>query len=463
MTKTMLRGATALMAGALAVAGCKDLNVEDFNNGDLDELQRNPSQSAVITLTHGLFFGTREDQGDRNEYVALLGILGREAYNFDAADPRFVTEMLIGPLDGGSPAFGGNLFAGPYANIRNAHIVLNALELVQGFSDGEKEGLRGIAKTIQALDFLIVINTRDDNGAPIDVDRDPTGDPAPIATKAEVFAHIAQLLDEGEGHLTSADVAFPEALAFTSGFAGFDTPAAFLTFNRALRARVAVYAADYATALAALAASFLDDAGSLDLGAYHAFSTRSGDQPNNLFDPSASDILAHPSIEADAQLKANTDPDDRFTRKIVALADPVTVQDITTQVAFQIYNSLSAPIPIIRNEELILLRAEANLGLNQDAAALTDINLIRTTSGGLDPIGGGAWAALTDAEQLDELLYNKRYSLLFEGGHRWIDMRRYGRLDQLPLDLPSHTIHPRFPFPVFECDARAGNLPASGC
>jgi hypothetical protein len=182
-----------------------------------------------------------------------------------------------------------------------------------------------------------------------------------------------------------------------------------------------------------------------------------------LYDPSASDLLAHPSIVTDAQTKANSDPDDRVTRKIRTLTDPVTVQGITTQVAFQIYNSLSAPVPIIRNEELILLRAEANLGQNQDATALTDINLIRTTSGGLDPIDPGVWAGMSDDEQLNELLYNKRYSLLFEGGHRWIDLRRYGRLDQLPVDLATHVIHPRFPFPVFECDARAGNLPPAGC
>jgi hypothetical protein len=459
----MLRGATALLAGALAVGGCKDLNVGDFNNGDLNDLQQNPTPSGVITATQGLFFGTRQDVGNRNDFVVLLGILGREAYNFDAADPRFVTEMLAGPLDGGSPAFGGNLFANPYANIRNANIVLNALELVDGLSEGEKEGIRGIAKTIQALDFLIVIDTRDDHGAPIDVDRDPTGDPAPIATKAEVFAHIATLLDQAEGHLGAADVAFPVALAFPSGFEGFNDPAGFLTFNRALRARVAVYTADYPTALTALAASFLDDGASLDLGVYHSYSTGSGDQTNGLYDPAASDILAHPSIVTDALDKANGDPDDRMTRKIVPLAEPVTVQDITTQVAFQIYNSLSAPIPVIRNEELILLRAEANLGQNLDGAALTDINLIRTTSGGLDPIDPGAWAGMTDDEQLSELLYNKRYSLLFEGGHRWIDMRRYGRLDQLPLDLPTHVRHPRFPFPVFECDARAENPPATGC
>jgi hypothetical protein len=60
----------------------------------------------------------------------------------------------------------------------------------------------------------------------------------------------------------------------------------------------------------------------------------------------------------------------------------------------------TTPIPIIKNEELILLRAEA-------------------------------FAAL------DELLYNKLYPLMFEGAHRWIDARHYGRLADLPIDRPS--------------------------
>jgi hypothetical protein len=69
---------------------------------------------------------------------------------------------------------------------------------------------------------------------------------------------------------------------------------------------------------------------------------------------------------------------------------------------------------------------------------------------------------MTSDERLTELLYNKRYSLLFEGGHRWIDMRRYNRVSQLPLDLPSHRRNDKFPFPNAECDARVPK-PSSGC
>ena len=57
-------------------------------------------------------------------------MLGRESYNFDPGDPRFITELLRGPLDGGSPRFGGNLWYDRLANIRNAGIVLKALAVL---------------------------------------------------------------------------------------------------------------------------------------------------------------------------------------------------------------------------------------------------------------------------------------------------------------------------------------------
>ena len=125
---------------------------------------------------------------------------------------------------------------------------------------------------------------------------------------------------------------------------------------------------------------------------------------------------------------------------------------------FTIYESNTAPVPIIRNEELILLRAEARFFTGNTAGALADINLIRTTSGGLAPRGAFANAA----DFTTELLMQRRYSLMFEGGHRWIDARRFGRLSTLPKALPTHNIQGRFPFPEAECLVRTP-APAAGC
>jgi hypothetical protein len=442
----------------LVLGGCKDLQVPDFNNPGIDDIANNPNRSNINAQAQGLLIGARNRIANRAGYVSEVGIIGRESYNFDAADPRFVTELLRDPLNGGNGAFGGNHWATRYANIRNANGLLTAVDAAEEngtiFTVEEIEGLRGFAKTIQALDLLLVINTRDAFGAPIDVAGDPTGEPAPVETKSAAFDRIVDLLDEAEVHLNSAGSTF--SFSFSSGFSGFDTPSTFVEFNRAIRARVDVYMGNYQDALNHLDESFMVDDPTpslsvLNIGVYHTYSEGAGDVTNVLYDPAQSVILAHPSIVSDAQAG-----DDRLARKTVQLAAPVSDQasvGFSTDVAFTIYNSLSDPVPIIRNEELILLRAEAYLGLGMLEEARLDVNRIRQGSGNLAPVDQVTWNGWTDAERLDELLYNRRYSLLFEG-HRWIDMRRYGRLDALPLDDSSFVVHDKFPFPQTECDPR---------
>lgn len=452
MTAMRVISAVAVL---LLGSACTDLTVPDYNNPSLEDLQSNPTPTKIAQATQGLLVGTRTEHGPQNGYVSLLGILGRESYNFDSADPRFITEMIVGPLDGGSPAFGGNLFAAPFINIRNANVLLGAVDGVAGLSEAQKSGVRGFAKTIQALDYLYVINTRDDLGAPLDVNIGPTADPAPIATKTEVFAYIVQLLNDGLTQLQAGGGSFP--FSVSPGFGSFATPATFAKFNRALLARVEAYRGNYAPALTAANASFIDTGAPLSLGAYHTYTTGSGDLTNQLFDPTGRAILAHPSIITDAEARPNGAPDARVS-KVTPLSAPRTVLGITTDLIFTIYPSNTAPIAIIRNEELILLRAEARYFTGDVGGALNDINFIRTTSGGLAPRGAFA----NSADFTTELLKQRRYSLLFEGGHRWIDARRFGRLSTLPKALPNHNVFSRFPFPEAECLARVP-APSDGC
>jgi hypothetical protein len=459
-----LRFVPVAIAALLSGACGADLVVPDFNNPSLEDLTGNPTPTKIATAAQGLLIGTRLQQGEQNGYVSLLGILGRESYNFDPADPRFITEMLVGPLDPGSPAFGANLFAAPYRNIRNANVLLGAVAGVAGMTDTQKEAVRGFALTIQALDYLYVVNTRDDLGGPLDVDRSPTDVPAPFASKTEIFTNIIRLLDEGLTHLQAGGAAFPFSLS--PGFAGFNTPPTFVRFNRALKARVEVYRRSYPSALTALAGSFLTTppgvpatptADLLATGVYHSYSTGSGDIQNRLFDPSGRAILAHPSLVTDALPQPDGSPDARLTAKVAAIT-PRTVLLVTASHVFTIYGSNVAPIPIIRNEELILLRAEARYFTGDQVGALSDINFIRTASGKLAPRG----AFTSDSDFTTELLYQRRYSLMFEGGHRWIDARRFGVLAALPKALPTHSIPSRFPFPEGECLARLPEKPA-GC
>ena len=448
------RSFAAAFLGMLALSACHSLDIADLNNPGIDELEVNPTPDRVNTAATGLLIGLRAGIAEPNGWITILGALGREGYNLNTnSDPRYVDELILGPLDPGSGAFGANFWPQRYANIRNTVVLLHATDLVD-LPDPQKEGLRGFAKTIQALELLMVIATRDANGAVIDVDREPTGDPGAIASKTEVYARIAALLDEARTHLQAAGSAFSFKLG--AGFTGFNTPAQFLKVNRAIRARAAVYSNDWATALTALTQSFLDTGASLSLGVFHPYGTASGDVTNNI-------LQGTPVIRANPQLVTSAQAGDlRVTNKIVTgpvgegTSGSVT---ISSDKHFKIYPANTTPVAIIRNEELILLRAEANLGLGNLGTALQDINFIRQNSGGLLPYSG----PVTAAALLDELLYNKRYSLIWEGGHSWIDFRHYNKLTALLPRVTGGKYFTKMPFPNNECLARSDAASLPGC
>ena len=56
---------------------------------------------------------------------------------------------------------------------------------------------------------------------------------------------------------------------------------------------------------------------------------------------------------------------------------------------------------------------------------------------------------------MKELIYNRRYSLLWEQGTRWLDARRFNRLGDIVNELPSLPFVPKvMPLPKAECDRR---------
>jgi hypothetical protein len=443
-TRTMMgmRRHLALLALLAAAGACGDLTVPDYNNPAVDEFVTHPTPGAVRAAATGLQIGARGGLTDRTGYVAMLGVVGRESYILDSSDPRYVSELLQGPLSN-SGAFGSGMWTARYANIRGANLLLAALDNVEGFTAAEEEAIRGWAKTWQALDFLLVINTRDTNGAPIDVGGD-VNTPAPFASKAAVFQRIVQLLDEARTHLQAGGAEFPFSIG--RGLAPFSTPTTFLQLNRALRARVAVYLGDYTGAVALFPQTFLSTSADLDLGAYHTFATSEG-QGNDL---SSTFNYARPALVSDAETQqGSATVDRRVVEKVGVHPSPRSQQGVSSDKQFLLYPDASADLPIIDNEELILLRAEARWFTGDKPGATADLNLVRAGAGGLAPIAQPA----TDADFVTALLKERKYSLMFEG-HRWIDARRFGRLESLGRDVATHIIVPRWGIPEAECLAR---------
>jgi starch-binding outer membrane protein, SusD/RagB family len=466
-------GRLALLVGLTALSACgPDLLQPNLNSPSVDGVDADMRSAVQLRASGALALQRAQMTG----FVSDAGIYGRESFNYTPTESRNTIEYLTSTARTNASFSTGNWIA-RYRNMRGLRDLVALVDRADNnpLSTTERSAAKGFANTLWALEMFYVIATRDSLGAVVSL-IDQADSVAAFVQRDSVYRFILGKLDAANAELAAGGSSFPFALH--GGFSSFATPATFQRFNRALYARAAVHYATlgggptrFTAALTALGQSFIDPAGSLAAGASYPFSAAPGDQLNTISPAASPDQLTHPSFETDAPLKADLTPDNRFTakiRRLTAARTGPTGQSIPTSLQYTIYPTNISAIPIIRNEELILLRAEANLGLGNVAAAIADIDIIRTRSGGLAPttLTGSSPAA----DVLTEILLQKRYSLAFEG-HRWIDVRRYGRLNSLPLDVTSHIRLSAQPIPVAECDARtliirrigaAANVPFTG-
>jgi hypothetical protein len=472
MRHILTRGLVGAALLGTAAACTNDLTVPNYQNATPESIAADAA-SAVPLLASGVL---RNDRDGATGYVLGVGILGREAYNYTPTEGRNTTGYLSVDVRN-STSFGGtSLWAGPYTQLRN---IANLVGTITGAADAtitpaRKSAGLGFAHTMEAYTLSQVIATRYNLGAPVDIQADPNVI-TPFVSRDSVYRYIVARLDQGKTELAAGGTAFP--LTLHAGYAGFTTPANYLKFNRALAARINAYrasigasgcgaarsAACYNTVLANLTESFIDPVGSLSAGPFNVYSAAASDLANAISNQSNTSVVAHFKADSGIQLKADGTRDARFLAKVITITEKKpsnALHGVGTTFDYSIYALRDSPVPIIRNEELILLRAEARYFTGDIAGALTDINTIRTRSGGLAPLAGFA----SEAAFIDELLYNRRLSLLFEG-HRWVDMRRFGRLNQLTLDLPTHIVISELPVPQAECLSRALDpaLKGPGC
>jgi len=466
LRRTTLAGAT--VAALISAGACSGFfDVPNTNQPNLEDLTTNPTRAKLSGAATGLFAGAR---GDIQGLIWRVGSLGREGINLSGNNqPDYLEPYFLSTLVGSG--FGGALWGGRYAHIRNINTYLTALDKVSTaqVSDAEKAASRGLANTLKALAFVYVIETRDSLGAPVDVDVPITAPLGPFVSRDSVYGYVIGLLDSAQTDLGRAGASFP--FTIPSGFGSFNTPSAFLEVNRALAAKAQVLRATaagcgvpcYTAALAALSSSFLSSRpADFTTGAYFNFSTGSNDVTNGLSDPLGSvNFYAHPSELADAQLQPGGAKDQRVVDKITAATDTQTVggiSEIPGTDKFTVYftGGQADPghsIPIIRDEELVLLRAEANWFGGNKLQALADIDSVRIGAGKLTPTT--VTIASPDSAFVKELLYNRRYSLMWEQGTRWIDARRYNRMGDVPATPPTGGhVAKVMPIPDNECAAR---------
>ncbi len=430
-----------MAAATMLAVSCSFEEQVDPNGPSVDGVASEASIGQLNELVVGVEASFRN--GLAIETTAS-GTLGRELYLFDA-DPRNTGDLLgkngIG-LDNNS-FYSTGQWNGSYRCVKNANLLIEAASNTSAVTASEQNGYTGFAKTVIAYELIQMVKSY--GQARVDVaDEENLG---PILDETAALAAIRTLLDEANSELGNASIVFN----LSEGFEGFDDAGSMREFNRAVAAMAAVYAGDGSGALSALNNSYFSLNGDLTVGPKHAFGAGGNDAQNGVFkvpSPAGGDtnigdnIIVHPDWVNDAEAG-----DARVAAKSAPTPDPTASLDgLFAEFETRLYDSPLSPVDILRNEELVLIYAEANILAGNTGNAVAGINRIRNSAGLSNYTGGNSTAELTT-----ELLNQRRYSLWGEN-HRMYDLRRYGLTNTLPANepRPGDQIFDRLPVPLAE-------------
>lgn len=420
----------------LSLNACNTLKTDlviDPNFASVGSVTNNATKGQLDALAIGQISLSRNGLGT---YLQVVGTIGKELFNFNTTESRWMTELNgLRPID--NSAFYNGATTGFGLPVRQANIILASLNATSAVTDPQKNGYRGLANTFKGLAYLYMLNAQGTNGVRLSVE-DPFK-PSKAATYAESLTGIAKILDDGAAQLDQSGTAF--AFAMPAAFAGFNTPATFKQFNRALALRVAIYQADWAKAATILPTTFYKPAGDLSVGPVYTFSPTPPDISNPLINTATIRIVGLQKLWDDIE------PGDKRLAKVRVLATPATYNSgvtYTTSYIQNMYNSASDPVSIIRNEELVLIAAEIAAQQGNTAEATKNINIVRANAG----LAAYAGATTKDA-LINAILKERLYSLFYEG-HRWVDMRRYNKLGEIYLPVTGMKVLERLEKPVAE-------------
>jgi hypothetical protein len=472
--------------GSLVLASsvaCKDSNVPFYTAPT--SISNTPSgiQNAVT----GLFAASRQDVGND---VINLSMFARDIANIQEDNPENAIDGLgLTPI----PPSGDLVWDNLYVSIGAAISIINAVPTVApAYTAQQAAAVIGIAQTIEALNLMVLAESRDTLGIPVHAANG--GGVGPVYCNKDVWQQIVAELDSANNQLQTAGaiplpVKLPPGFSLVSTSAGPSTAAgSFASFNRALAAKAGLeyaYAAarnspgtsptltaggaPLITALtradSAATASALYTPTSLSPepvggwtdaanGVFWDWSAQAGDVVNPLNNQQGISVTLK-------TLVADVDTINDLRWKAKFGPNPYALQltqydSITVRALYIGYPGTSTPIPIIRSEGLVLDRAQIQLGLGNFAEAATLVNDVHQQVGGFaTPLNIAAnYTAVRDS-----LMKEERISTVFEGSNdRVISIRMYDLETVADTTFHAEDLHTTvIPVPSSEVQGRGGN------
>ncbi len=471
--------------GSLVLASsvaCKDSNIPFYTAPT--SISNTPSgiQNAVT----GLMAASRQDIGND---VINLSMFARDIANIQEDNPENAIDGLgLTPI----PPSGDQVWDNMYVSVGAAISIISAVPtVVPAYTAQQAAAVVGIAQTIEALDLMIIAESRDTLGIPVHAANG--GGFGPVYCNKDVWQQIVAELDSANNQLQTAG-SIPLPVKLPPGFSSVDATAgpstaagSFASFNRALAAKAGL---EYAYAIARNAAGtsptqFAPGApGVLALTRADSAATASAlytpaslspeqaggwtDAPNGVFwdwSAQAGDVVNPLNNQQGISvtlktLVADVDTvnDLRWKAKFGQNQFPLQLtqyDSITVRALYNMYAATSTPIPIIRSEGLVLDRAQIQLGLGNFAEATTLINNVHMEVGGFaNPLTIAAnYTAVRDS-----LMKEERISTVFEGSNdRVISIRMYDLETIADTTFHGEDLHTTvLPVPSSEVQGRGG-------
>jgi len=465
----------AALAGALALCGaCRD----SLNAPSQDQLVAGTAQ-PLQNLVTGVI------AQDRSSVMAFSYLLygegeARNSLRIDPNESRFINELIAVPIDP-TDFIGGSGWTAYYAEIRAVNQLIVSPTLT-ALSAGDQAATIGFVQTIKALEYIRLVQLHDSLGAVIQGPNAAVTDP--FKTKGAVLTYVSALLDSAYTSLTAAGVSATVPFAVPGGFKSngdYSQTANLAQFNRGLKGMVELYrgldrqtpcAACFATAITALntalsGVSATPSANALAAGPYYQFNA------------SAPESFSNPLVDNHIYLTDNfvnsiKNGDARASK--IAKASSASANVSGLQLTFRDpvtdpsnLSNITRLIPIVRNAAFFLTRAQAEVAIGTPAsmaAATADVNAVTVGEGGNAP-----YALFTTAAQAQAaILYEYRYSFIYEGPYYLVAARQYGIITKAYVtqagmpSVSSDAPHANDPLqttlviPQAEINARNGNV-----
>ncbi len=245
--------------------------------------------------------------------------------------------------------------------------------------------------------------------------------PSLFVPRTQVYAEALRLLGEANNILTST----PASADFTNNVLvkGFNLQ----NTIRILRARYALFAGQNADAVTFANAVDVTAAGKSE------FRFDTGLNPNPVYNivTLGNFWIARRYYGFDIASGLVDTSDARLATFVTVRDKNSLLYDLQVATFKSFYGALDGTIPVFRQGEVALIRAEANARQNKLDEAITDINAVRTKKGTADYFAIGAnLAAYSGAKTQDAVLlevYRQRSAELYMSGLRLEDARRFGR------------------------------------